>query len=300
MNVVECSSLTKTYGNINALNKLSFAIEENKITGLIGPNGAGKTTLLKIMAGFMQQSSGEIKVFDRSPFNDLAVSANMIFVDDNMALPQTLSLADILDGVAPFYANWDAGLAQRLFAYFNLQPGQYHHKLSKGMKSTFNMIIGIAARCPLTLFDEPTTGMDAGVRKDFYRALLKDYLAHPRTIILSSHLLNEIQDVLEDVLLMRAGEKRLHLPVSDLKEYAVGLRGRREVLEQFSGNREVLYREALGRDSVYLVVQNTLSETERQQARRSGVEILPVDTADLCVYLTATNKGGIDDVFSGA
>lgn len=299
MNVVECNGLTKAFGKTKALNNLSFTIMDNKITGLIGPNGAGKTTLLKIIAGYMQATAGEIRVFGVSPFDNLTISANTIFIDDNMILPQTLCLADILESAGSFYKNWDVALAQRLFDYFALQPGQYHHKLSKGMASTFNMIIGISARCPLTIFDEPTTGMDAGVRKDFYRALLKDYLQHPRTIILSSHLLNEIQEVLEDVLLIRAGENRLHLPVSDLKEFAVGLRGKSMILEQLTENREVYYRESFGKDSVYLVVRNDLSDSVLPQAKRAGVEILPVATDDLCVYLTARNKGGIDDVFSG-
>ena len=298
MNIVECTGLTKTYGRTKALHNLSFAIEENKITGLIGPNGAGKTTLLKVMAGFIKGTAGEIKVFGHKPFNSLIVSANTILIDDQLTMPQTLTLVDLLESAATFYEHWDHDLAQKLFTYFALEPGQLHHKLSKGMKSTFNMIIGLAARCPLTIFDEPTTGMDAGVRKDFYRALLRDYLQHPRTIILSSHLLKEIEDILEDVLLISAGEKKLHISVSELKEYAIGLRGKRELVDLITENKEVYYRENVGKDGVYIVVRQDLSESVLQEAKRGGVEVLPVATDDLCVYLTARNKGGIDYVFS--
>ena len=142
-----------------------------------------------------------------------------------MALPATLNLSETLDAARRFYPNWDHRLALRLFDYFSLNPRQLHKNLSKGMKSTFNMIVGLSARCALTIFDEPTVGMDAAVRKDFYRALLQDYLQHPRTIIFSSHLLKEIEDILEEVLLLREGQKRLHLPADQLREYAVGLRG---------------------------------------------------------------------------
>ncbi|MGO4886675.1 ABC transporter ATP-binding protein [Anaerobacillus sp. MEB173] len=204
--MIECNELTKTYGGKKALNNLSFMIEENKITGIIGRNGAGKTTLLKIIAGFLRETSGEIKVFSEKPFNSLTVSANMIFVDDQMSLPTTLSLQEILEVAATFYKNWDMELAQRLFDYFSFHRDQRHSSLSKGMKSTFNMILGLSARCPLTIFDEPTTGMDAAVRADFYRALLKDYIAYPRTILISSHHLDEIEDLLEDVLLIKEGE----------------------------------------------------------------------------------------------
>lgn len=207
MNVVECNELIKIYGNSKALNNLSFTIEENKITGLIGRNGAGKTTLLKIIAGFLKQTSGDVKVFSENPFNSIKVSSNMIFIDDNMTLPETLNLTETLEAISGFYRNWDMELAKGLFNYFSLDPKQHYRSLSKGMKSTFNIIIGISCRSPLTIFDEPTTGMDAAVRKDFYRALLKDYIEVPRTIILSSHLLNEIEDILEEVLLIKEGEK---------------------------------------------------------------------------------------------
>ncbi len=255
MNVVECNELTKSYSRAMAVNNLSFTLEGTKITGLIGPNGAGKTTLLKIIAGFMQSTSGEIKVFSKDPFNNLKVSSNTIFIDDKMIFPQTLFLVDILESAASFYESWDMKLAKGLFDYFSLHPKQSHNNLSKGMKSTFNMIIGIASRCALTILDEPTTGMDAGVRKDFYRALLKDYIQHPRSIILSSHLLNEIDDVLEDILLIREGEKRLHMPISDLKEYALGLRGKNKILNELTENKEVYNKKNLGEDSSYIVVK---------------------------------------------
>lgn len=298
MNVIECRGLTKVYGGVEALSSLSFNIEGNKITGLIGRNGAGKTTLLKIIAGFLHKTSGEIKVFSEIPFNNLKVSANTILIDEQMVFPDSLRLKEILELAAAFYKNWDMGLATRLFDYFSLNPRQSHSGLSKGMRSTFNMIMGISARCPLTIFDEPTSGMDAAVRKDFYRALLKDYLQFPRSILLSSHLLNEIEDILEDILLLKDGQKLLHMPVSDLKEYAIGLRGRDALIGQLIRDKEIYHKESFGRDSSYVVVRNDLADSVLSDALGRGVEISPVSSDDLCVYLTARNKGGIDDVFS--
>lgn len=298
MNVIECSGLTKTYGRIQALSSLSFNIEENKITGLIGRNGAGKTTLLKIIAGFLYQTSGEIKVFSNPPFNNLSVSSNLIFIDEKMTFPDSLRLTDILESAAGFYENWDTELAKRLFDYFALNPRQSHGGLSKGMKSTFNMILGISAHCPLTIFDEPTTGMDAAVRKDFYRALLKDYLQFPRSVILSSHLLNEIEDILEDVLLIHEGQKRMHIPISELKAYAVGLRGKAALIDDLIKGREIYHREGFGKDSTFVAVRNDKHDLRLNEAVGRGVEVSPVSADDLCVYLTARNKGGIDHVFT--
>ena len=298
MSVIEGRDLTKAFGTTKALNNLSFKIEENKITGLIGRNGAGKTTLLKIIAGLMKETSGEIKVFSENPYNNLFISANLIFLHDQMNLPTALNLREILEAGASFYENWDSDLANGLFAYFSFNPLQHYNRLSKGMKSTFNMIMGLSARCPLTIFDEPTTGMDAAVRKDFYRALLKDYIANPRTIIISSHHLNEIEDLLEDILLMKDGKELLHMSAADLKEWAIGLQGKTAIVEEWTGNMEVIFRKSMGLDYSYIVVKNDLPEEELQNALLAGMDILPVTSSDLCVYLTSKTNGGIDDVFN--
>ncbi|HHY73225.1 MAG TPA: ABC transporter ATP-binding protein [Bacillus bacterium] len=298
MTVVECNQLTKVYRRQRALHNVSFSIEKNTITGLIGRNGAGKTTLLKIIAGFYKQTAGEVLVFGEAPFNNLKVSQNMIFIDDQMILPPALNLSEILVEASSFYPNWDMTIAQGLFDYFSFDPKQYHQKLSKGMKSTFNTIIGLAARVPFTIFDEPTTGMDAAVRKDFYRALLKDYLEHPRTILLSSHLLNEIEDLLEYILLIDKGEKRLHMTVEDLKQFAIGVSGPSNLLDDWTNGNEIFFKKQVGANGSYVVVKNDFSDELLEQAKQRGLQITAVSAEDVCMYVTSKTKGGIDDVFS--
>jgi ABC-2 type transport system ATP-binding protein len=293
--VIECTGLTKTYLRKAVLNNLTFSIEENTITGLIGRNGAGKTTLLKILAGFIQETSGKVRVFDESPFNSIFVSTNSIFVDDQLSFPPALQLQEILEVAGTFYPNWDMKLAMGLSKYFDFDPKSYHNRLSKGKTSTFNSIIGLASRCPLTILDEPTTGMDEAVRKDFYRALLKDYLAHPRTIIISSHHLNEIEDLLEDVLLIKDGKKHLHKPISELKEWAIGIKGPTEKVLELTNGEDLIYENRIGTGTMYAVVKNNFSTLEMEKA---GIELSPVRASDLCVYLTKDSKGGIDDVFN--
>jgi ABC-2 type transport system ATP-binding protein len=295
VNVIECTGLTKTYLRKPVLNNLTFSIEENTITGLIGRNGAGKTTLLKILAGFIQETSGKVRVFDEGPFNSLFVSTNSIFVDDQMIFPPALQLQEILEVAGSFYPNWDMKLAKGLAKYFDFDSKNYHNRLSKGKTSTFNSIIGLAARCPLTILDEPTTGMDEAVRKDFYRALLKEYLAHPRTIIISSHHLNEIEDLLEDVLLIKDGKKHLQLPISELKEWAIGIKGPTEKVLELTNGEELIYENRIGVGTMYAVVKKNFATLEIEKA---GLELTPVRASDLCVYLTNDSKGGIDDVFN--
>lgn len=298
MKVIEAEGLTKDYRNVKALDKLTFSIEENSITGLIGRNGAGKTTLLKTIAGFIKVSEGRINVFGENPFNSLKVSANTFFADDNLVFPSSLNLKEISEQLSKFYANWDKNLSEGLFNYFGINLKQKHEKLSKGQKSTFNAILALASHSALTIFDEPTTGMDSAVRKDFYRALLKDYIAYPRTIIISSHLLSEIEDILENILLIKEGGKVLHMPVDELREMAVHVKGEANLINTFLKEKEIIHEETVNGKFRSAVVKNTLSETELQNAKISGLEIVPVNTDDLCVYLTARAKGGIDDVFN--
>ncbi|KMY50407.1 ABC transporter ATP-binding protein [Peribacillus loiseleuriae] len=300
MKVIESKEMTKVYGKTYALNGITFEIEENKITGIIGRNGAGKTTMLKIIAGLFKETSGEVRVFSEKPFNNLTVSANMIFIDDGMILPASLNLKEILDEAERFYENWDSSLANRLFDYFSLSPNQYHSNLSKGMKSTFNMILGLSAKCPLTIFDEPTTGMDAGVRHDFYRVMLKDYLAYPRTILLSSHHLEEIEDLLEDILLIKDGRVHLHLPVADLKEWAIGLSGKKDLINEWVKTKKVFHEKSIGHNNLYVVVKNDFTIRELENITLSGLDVFPVSSSDLCMYLTQKTKGGIDDVYNKA
>ncbi|WP_186579126.1 ATP-binding cassette domain-containing protein [Aquibacillus kalidii] len=298
MNVIETRQLTKTYGRKHALNQFSISVEEKKITALIGRNGAGKTTLLKLISGFDRQTSGELKVFSEKPYNNLKVSANMIFIDDNMNLPSSLNLSQLLIVANNFYDKFDLPLAERLIDYFSLPRTATHQSLSKGMKSTFNMIFGLCSRCALTIFDEPTTGMDSAVRKDFYRALLKDYIEHPRSIVLSSHLLNELIDILEEVILINKGNLIFHLPVEELKSYAIGLEGENELLEELIHSKEIIYKQHIGVKNTYLVIKNDLTKQELVKLGDSGIKVTAISPDDLCVHLTAETKGGIDDVFN--
>jgi ABC-2 type transport system ATP-binding protein len=300
MSLLECKGLTKIYGKTKVLNNLTFNIEENKITGLIGRNGAGKTTLLKIIAGHLKETSGVIHVFSEKPFNNLFVSANVVFIHDQMNFPTTLNLKEVLEAAASFYENWNQELANGLFEYFSFNPLQHYPNLSKGMKSTFNIIVGLSARCELTIFDEPTTGMDAAVRKDFYRALLKDYIAYPRTMIISSHHLNEIEDLIEDILLIKDGKELLHMPVTDLKEWAIGLQGKTTIIDEWTKNREVIHRKGIGVDHSYVALKNDFSEVELKNLHTAKIDTIPVTPTDVCVYLTSKSVGGIDDVFSKA
>lgn len=298
MNVIEFNDVTKKYGSRTVLNQIDFSIRENVLTGIIGRNGVGKSTLMKIAVGHIQATSGDVQVFSDHPFNSLKVSANSILIDDTMSFSDKLTLKDILREANRFYPNWDAPLAQRLFDYFSFHSDARHMDLSKGKKSTFNAIIGLASHCPLTIFDEPTTGMDTIARKDFYRALLKDYIAHPRTILVSSHHLEEIEDLLEDILLVHNRTVLFHSSITDLQEMFIRLIGKNEKLLEYVTTKETFGSQMNGSFSEILF-KNTFTSDELMRLSELDIKIVPVSANDAYVALTTGTKGGIDDVFNG-
>jgi ABC-2 type transport system ATP-binding protein len=298
LKVIQCDNVSKAYKRFNALKDLNFSIEENTITGLIGRNGAGKTTLLKLLSGFLRPTGGEIKVFDENPFNNLTVSSNTIFIDENMSFSKQLTLDEILCAAKNFYPNFDETMSRKLLEYFSINKSRNHSELSKGMTSTFNMILGIASHCSLTIMDEATTGMDAAVRKEIYKIILKDYIENPRSILISSHHLEELEDILEDILLLKDGTKCLHMPVVDLKEYAIGFSGKESAVRALIKDRNVLYEESFGKDSIYLVVETRNFQEDLRAAKAVNIDAKSVSTNDLCIYLTNPRERGINYVFS--
>lgn len=297
MTVIQLNGVGKSYFSREVLKDIQLEMEANRLTAVIGRNGVGKTTLLKMIAGYKKVSHGELFVFGESPFNSLRVSANSIFIDDALKFPEAMSLQEILKEAARFYPNWDAELANRLLQHFQLSMRMKHRQLSKGKKSTFNAIFGIAAHAALTIFDEPTTGMDAAVRKDFYRALLKDYINHPRTILLSSHHLEEIEHLVEDVLLIHDKEIRYYGSIIELQEMFVSVKGNPEKLSFYVENQRIVDRYTVGPFSEW-IVEGTFSEQEIQRMEADGLRISAVNANDAYIALTGQSKGGIDDVFT--
>lgn len=286
----------KKYRSQNALNSMSFTIKEDKITGLIGRNGAGKSTLLKILAGHLRATSGDVQLYGEHPLNNLKVSSNLIFIEDTMSFPPIFKLSELFEMAKDFFPNWQDDLARKLLAYANISDKNYHHNLSKGQKSTFNLIYGLATRGKVTLLDEPMNGMDEAIRSDMYRAILKEYIAFPRTIIISSHHLQEIEHLIEDVLLINHGQAILHAPLEDVKELLVKLVGNSAKINEYIHSNEIYFEKesAVNRE---VVVESTSVASMKNELIQEGISIQPVSASEVCKYLTSQRKGGIDDVF---
>ena len=288
--MITCRQLQKQYGKKEVLSDISFQIDEPKIIGLIGRNGVGKSTLLKIIAGHAKASKGNIEVVGQKPFQNLTVAANVIFIEDAMTFPAVLNLREIFESAKKFYANFATDLAFELLKFSNISEKNHHAQLSKGQKATFNLIYGIASRSAITLLDEPMNGMDETIRNDMYRVILKDFIAYPRVMMISSHYLNEMEHLIEEILLLHKGKVELFAPVEEVQELALKLVGQKENVEPALSNYEVLATYENGPIFEAIVRNSDLPLPV-------NVRMQSLSASDVCKVLTATEGGSIDDIY---
>src|SRR5699024_4678898 len=163
--------MTKSYGKKHALKNLSFSLKGNKIYGLLGRNGAGKTTFMEILAGHMTQSSGILFVIRGVPFNNRQITEQVCLIKDVDNFHKDIRIKDVLKAYSMFYTTWDNQLADQLVKEYNLNEKSRIKTLSKGMASAVGIIVGLASKAPITIFDEPYIGLDAAARKRFYKDL---------------------------------------------------------------------------------------------------------------------------------
>src|SRR5246127_2844126 len=205
---ISVAGLTRRYHDGTALDDINMAISGGTITGLLGRNGAGKTTLLRILAGHEFPSSGSVSVLGETPAENEHVLRRMVFVREDQTYPD-FKVRHALRAASWFYPNWDTALADTLVADFGLRPNKAIKKLSRGMRSALGIVIGLAARAEVTLFDEPYAGLDAVARQGFYDRLLADYAECPRTVLLSTHLIDEAAALFENVVVLDRGRVAL-------------------------------------------------------------------------------------------
>jgi ABC-2 type transport system ATP-binding protein len=297
MTEVEYQNVTKQYGRTKALSGLTLNLSGNKIIGILGRNGAGKSTALQIAAGYLKPSGGKAAVFGENPFNSLRVSANALLIHEGTAFPPSLRLGAILDEMRRAYPSFDKKLALSLLTHFGIPDHVFHVQLSKGMKNTFNMIAGIAARTPLTMFDEPLNGMDAGVRSDILRVLLKEFIAHPRMILLSGHQLEDVEDLFEEVAILHEGRLLHHGNADEFKERFVRISGPgTEVRRAVSRVRALELRDTLPGMAEALI---ELPDGNPLPDHAGGLSVSAVPLNDAYIALTR-QKGGIDRVYADA
>lgn len=283
--VARASGLTKKYGSFTALDAVDLSLRENAIHGLLGRNGAGKTTLMQLLTGQIFPDGGTLEVFGHSPAENAQVLAQTAFIAESQKYPDSFKPSHVLASAPWFFENWDAEFAGSLVEEFQLPLNRPIKKLSRGQLSAVGVIVGLAARARLTFFDEPYLGLDAVARRLFYDRLLSDYAEHPRTIVLSTHLIDEAADLLEHVLVIDHGRILIDESAEELRGSATTVVGRRTDVDIFVAGRPVLARDGIG-GLASVTIEAQLTPGERREAAERGLELAPVSLQQLIVHRT--------------
>ena len=283
---IHTESLSLSYGDDPALTDVDLDLAANRIHGLLGRNGAGKTTLMSVLAA-LRRGTGTVQVNGQDPFENEAVMEGVCLIRESGDFMVDRRLRANLDFLQQARPHFDRPYADSLLKAFGLDPRKKPKALSRGQASAFGAVVGLATRAPLTMFDEVHLGMDAPSRQRFYDELLRDFSEHPRTIILSSHLISEVEHLLETVTILHEGRLLLSGEADDLHSQGATLTGPSEVVDRHAGNLAVIGTRDLG-PTRQVTVFGDLDESALAAAERDGLQIGAVPLQDLFIHLTET------------
>jgi ABC-2 type transport system ATP-binding protein len=292
--MISCRDVQRKFRDKEVLKAINFQIEDPKIVALVGHNGAGKSTLMRLLAGRLKPNAGQILIENVAPFQHLGVAMNTVLIEEDMSFSDSLTLKEHFKWAKSFYPNWQQGIAESLCEYANLDMNAFYDNLSKGQAATFRLIYGLCSRSPYTYLDEPMNGMDEGIRNDFYRVILKEYIAAPRMMIISTHYLNEIRQLVEDVLIVHEGQIRMHATIDELDAYALYIQGASQEVEPVLEGAEVLFK---GEDRGFMEAVVVAEQFDVQNAHLHGLQVRNLEAHVTSRYLTSYRQGGIDDVY---
>lgn len=290
MNNWSLKEVTKVFEDTKAINNISLEIESNKIYGLIGRNGAGKTTLLKLLANQLIPTSGTIMIGDNILRNNDELTQKVCIARETINTKGITGYKlKLIFRLASFvYPNWDEVFYKKLIKEFNLDINKKYIKLSKGMQTMVGIIIGLASRSSLTLFDEPYIGLDPVARELFYEILINDYEENPRTIIISTHLINELENLFEKVIIINEGSLLLNEEIETIKNKARIISGDNDKLQSILKDKNVIYKQLTGRLANYTVF-DTFTEKEIKKINEMQLDFNALTLQKLFVNLS---KGG--------
>lgn len=215
MNLLECKALTKRYGDKLALDGVELAIDSGRIVGLLGPNGSGKTTLIKLANGLLTPTSGEILIDGKKP--SPATKAIVSYLPDRNALSPWMTVAQTVGYYADFYADFRRDAAEEMIDRLGLERKQTVKTLSKGTREKLQLILVMSRRAKLYLLDEPIGGVDPATRDYILRTIISNY-SEDATVLISTHLIADVEQVLDEVVFLREGRVMLHESVDNIRD----------------------------------------------------------------------------------
>jgi ABC-2 type transport system ATP-binding protein len=274
--LVKARNVTKRFGTFRAVDDVSFDIDKGRIMGLIGPNGAGKTTLLKALLG-LTDCEGSLSVLGLDPFRQRReLMRNICFIADVAVLPRWIKVTQLLDFVESVHPNFSRARAEELLSQTDINASSKVKELSKGMVTQLHLSIIMAIDAKLLVLDEPTLGLDIIFRKDFYGNLLNDYFDEERTIVITTHQVEEIENLLTDVMFINHGKIVLDSSMEDIPGQYVELMTTSENAAKAESHNPIYTREVFGKKVL------TFEGVSRESLEGLG-DVRTPDIADLFV-----------------
>lgn len=281
--MIELKNVTKQYGSSSVLNKIDLTIDEPGIYCLLGRNGAGKTTFLKSIAGYQNITSGQIKV-DGKTVSTAALDTGVSYIE-NFARHFNLPVGKLLRIASEVNADFDHSFATEMMERFELDRKKKFNQLSLGMKTMVSTIVCLSSNRPVVLLDEPVLGFDAIMRVEFYDMLTESFRHHPRMIIVSTHIIEEIAKTIHKLIMMDKGRIRFFDTLQAVEEKAFSVSGLKKDVDAATANLNVIGQDAVGG----LVTSYIFDQPPKQEA---SLEITPLSLQDFFVQMVG-HRGGV-------
>lgn len=279
--IIRLEGVSRRFGAKQALSNVTLDVPQGLVLGLVGANGAGKTTLIKHVLGLLRAREGKVQVFGLDPVaRAVEVMARLGYLSEDRDLPPWMSVGELLNYTRAFYPRWDAGYAESLRAQFQLSEHSRIRTLSKGELAKTGLLVALAHRPELLVLDEPSSGLDPIVRRELLEAVVRSVASEGRTVLFSSHLLDEIGRVSDHVAMMASGRLVMHGPLSEV------LQSHRRLVIQLartSGDPHQLpgVLAAMGGPDEWTVISNGESAVLRQALKLMGGGVLEESEATL-------------------
>ncbi|GAA2262421.1 ABC transporter ATP-binding protein [Glycomyces scopariae] len=285
---VNLRNVTLKYGAEDALADVDLDLEAGKIYGLLGRNGAGKTSLLSLIAAFRRPTAGDVLVGGEPVWENAPVVSRVALIREGGDFDDTESVKATIE-TGQIRPSFDMAYALKLADQFEVPLKKRVSALSRGKRSVLAAICGLAARAELTMFDEVHLGMDAPTRDAFYKELLAEYMDRPHTVVLSTHLIDEVANYLEEVVIVDRGRILRHADIEAFQGMGATLTGPADAVDALG--LAALAEQRLG-GTKSITVADALDAGTRQRAAAAGIEVGPVGLQDLFIHLTDPNRTG--------
>ncbi|NLO86731.1 MAG: ABC transporter ATP-binding protein [Clostridiales bacterium] len=283
---IKTSDLSRRFGKTMALDGLSFSIKENQIVGLLGRNGAGKSTLLRILSGQLKQTSGDIELFGMPVYDNAQALSNLCMIGDTPDFGSIKNINQFLPVMAAMFPAWDSALADKLIDRFDLPRKKALKGFSRGMQTSLLLCVGLASGARLTVFDEPSLGLDAVMRERFYDMLIEIRTLQPnRSFVLSTHLIDEVTRTLDYAVMIDHGKLMCQGDMQELTSGYISISGAPDAVREASTGATVLKQEEVAGSLVLHLRLASPGDKEKLMANNS-IQCASMNLQRLFVFLT--------------